>query len=159
MINYNDAYFNFTYNYWYHLTDKGFTHLVCVCSKSLSLDIASNIIVLHADAELDVILHVHHAAVGVVLGVDLAGEDLVGGDGGHHLGGATVDGDIVAGAQLECSSHVSNDQEWILDVGQCCGGVMRKTTYPVTRVSVVKTVTSEKYPVRKHYRRVASEYI
>ena len=61
------------------------SHLICVDTQALPLDITAYIIVGHADAELNVILHVHHAAVGVVLGVDLAGEDLVGGDGGHHL--------------------------------------------------------------------------
>ena len=116
-------------------------HLIGVDSETLPLDITANVIVGHADAELDVIFHVHHAAVGVVLGVDLAREDLVGGDGGHHLRGAAVNGDIVAGAQLKCSPDISDDQERVLDVGECGGGVMRKTTYPVPSISIIKTVT------------------
>ncbi len=59
-------------------------------------------------------LDVDNATVGILLGVDLAGEDLVGGDCGHHVGGAAVDGHIVAGAQLKSASHVPNHQEGIL---------------------------------------------
>ena len=60
-------------------------YLIRVDPKSFSLDITTNIIVGHTDAELDVIFYIDNTAVGVVLGIDLAGEDLVGGDGGHHL--------------------------------------------------------------------------
>ena len=91
-------------------------YLICVDPESFSLDITTDVIVSHADTELYVILHVHDTAVGVVLGVDLAGEDLVGGDGGHHLGGPAVDGDVVAGAELEGSLDVGNDEEGVLDV-------------------------------------------
>ena len=119
-------------------------HLVGVHAQLLPLHVAPDVVVRHADAELDVVLHVHHAAVRVVLGVDLAREDLVGGDGGDHLGGPAVDGDVVAGAELEGSLDVCDDEEGVLDVGEGGGGVVGQTTYPVTRVAVVKTVTPAK---------------
>ena len=119
-------------------------HLVGVDAQLLPLHVAPDVVVRHADAELDVVLHVHHAAVRVVLGVDLAREDLVGGDGGDHLGGPAVDGDVVAGAELEGSLDVRDDEEGVLDVGERGGGVVGQTTYPVTRVAVVKTVTPAK---------------
>ena len=120
------------------------TDLVSVHPKFLSLHVAADVVVGHADAELDVILHIHHTAVGVVLGVDLAGEDLVGGDGGHHLRGPAVDGHVVAGAQLEGALHVGDDQEGVPDMGEAGRSVMRQPAHPVTRVPVVKTVTPDK---------------
>ena len=120
-----------------------FSDLVGVDPETFSLDITSDIIVGHADAELDIILHIHHTAVGVILGIDLAGEDLVGSDGGDHLGGPTVDGHVVAGAQLERSLDVGNDEEGVLYVGQGGGGVVGQPTYSVSGVAVVETVTSE----------------
>ena len=50
--------------------------LVAVDPLRLPLDVALQVVVGHLDAELDAVLHVHHAAVGVVLGVDLAVENL-----------------------------------------------------------------------------------
>ena len=125
------------------LKNKQYIYLICVNSKTLSLDITSDIIVGHTDAELDIILHVNNTAVGVVLSVDLAGEDLVGGDGGDHLGGPAVDGDIIAGAELKRSLYIGNDQEGVLDMGQCCGGVVGQAAHSVPCVTIVKTVTSE----------------
>ena len=127
------------------------TDLVSVHPKLLSLHVAADVVVSHADAELDVILHVDHAAVGVVLGVDLAGEDLVGGDGGHHLGGPAVDGHVVAGAQLEGALHVGDDQEGVPDMGEAGRSVMRQPAHPVTRVPVVKTVTPDTKKVWLHH--------
>ena len=89
-------------------------------TKGFSLHVALKIIVGHTDAELHVLVNVHHAAVGIVLGVDLPGEDLVGGDGGHHVRGSAVDGDVVAGAELEGASHVADDEEGVLNLGQGC---------------------------------------
>ncbi len=60
-------------------------------------------------------LDVDNAAVGVLLGVDLAGEYLVGGDGGDHVRGPAVDRHVVAGAQLEGPPHVPDDQERVLE--------------------------------------------
>ena len=96
------------------------SHLVCINTKGLSLHVALKIIVGHADAELNVPVDVHYAAVGIVLGVDLPGEDLVGGDGGHHVRGSAVNGDVVAGAELEGASHVADDEEGVLNLGQGC---------------------------------------
>ena len=96
------------------------SHLVCINTKSLSFHVALKVVVRHADAELNVPVDVHHAAVGIVLGVDLPGEDLVGGDGGHHVRGSAVDGDVVAGAELEGASHVADDEEGVLNLGQGC---------------------------------------
>ena len=119
------------------------TDLVSVHSHPLSLHVAANVVVRHADAELNVILHVHHAAVGVVLGVDFAGEDLVCGDGRHHLGGPAVDGHVVAGAQFEGALDICDHEEGVPDMGEAGGGVVRQAAHPVTRVPVVKTVTPD----------------
>ena len=100
------------------MTLQPLTDLVCVHPEFLSLHVAPDVVVGHADAELNVILHVHHTAVGVVLGVDLAGEDLVGSDGRHHLRGPAVDRHVVAGAQLEGALHVGDDQEGVPDMGE-----------------------------------------
>ena len=43
----------------------------------LPLDVALDVVVAHLDGELDLVLDVDDAAVRVVLGVDLAVEDLV----------------------------------------------------------------------------------
>ena len=59
-------------------------------------------------------LDIDDTAVGVLLGVDLAGEDLVGGDGGYHVRGPAVYGHVVAGAQLKRPPHVPNHQERVL---------------------------------------------
>ena len=135
---------------WWSLVAGGrrsHAHLVGVHAQLLPLHVAPDVVVGHADAELDVVLHVHHAAVRVVLGVDLAREDLVGGDGGDHLGGPAVDGDVVAGAELEGPLDVCDDEEGVLDVGERGGGVVGQTTYPVTRVAVVKAVAPAKSSV------------
>ena len=95
-------------------------YLIGINAQGFSLHVALEVVVGHADAELDVSVHVHDAAVGIVLGVDLPGEDLVGGDGGHHVRGSAVDGDVVAGAQLEGASHVADDEEGVLNLGQGC---------------------------------------
>ena len=79
-------------------------------TKGFSLHVALKIIVGHTDAELHVLVNVHHAAVGNVLGVDLPGEDLVGGGGGHHVRGSAVDGDVVTEAELEGASHFADDK-------------------------------------------------
>ncbi len=50
--------------------------LVRVHSLRLPLDVALQVVVGHLDGELDPVRHVHHAAVRVVLGVDLAIENL-----------------------------------------------------------------------------------
>ena len=94
----------------------GVPDLVCVNTQGLSLHVALEVVVGHADAELYVPVHVHDAAVGIVLGVDLPGEDLVGGDGGDHVGGPAVDGDVVAGTQLESSLDIRDHEEWVLDM-------------------------------------------
>ena len=59
--------------------------LVGVEALGLPLDVALDVVVAHLDGELDLVLDVDDAAVGVLLGVDLAGEYLVGGDGGDHV--------------------------------------------------------------------------
>ena len=102
----------------------GVPDLVCVNTQGLSLHVALEVVVGHADAELYVPVHVHDAAVGIVLGVDLPGEDLVGGDGGDHVGGPTVDGDVVTGAELKGSPHVSDNEEGVLYLRQRCGCVV-----------------------------------
>ena len=56
----------------------------------------------------------------MILGVDLPAQDLVGGDGGHHVRGSAVDGDVVTGAELEGASHVADDEEGVLNLGQGC---------------------------------------
>ena len=114
------------------------SYLIGVNSQSFPLHIALEVIVRHADAELYVPVHVHDTAVGVVLGIDLPSEYLVGGDGGDHVGGSTVDGDIVTGAELKgaCSqkstiedekpltSHVPDNKEGVLYLCQGCGCVV-----------------------------------
>ena len=85
-------------------------------TKGLSLHVALKIIVGHTDAELHVPVNVHHAAVGIVLGVDLPGVDLVGG-----VRGSAVDGDVVIEAELEGASHLAGDEEGVLNLGQGCG--------------------------------------
>ena len=97
------------------------SYLIGVNSQSFPLHIALEVIVRHADAELYVPVHVHDAAVGIVLGVDLPGEDLVGGGGGHHVRGSAVDGDVVTEAELEGASHLAGDEEGVLNLGQGCG--------------------------------------
>ena len=79
-------------------------------TKGFSLHVALKIIVGHTDAELHGLVNVHHAAVGIVLGVDLPGVDLVGGGGGHHVRGKAVDGDVVTEAELEGASHFADDK-------------------------------------------------
>ena len=91
-----------------------FSDLVGVDPKSLSLDITSNIIVGHADAKLNVILHIHHTAVGVVFSVDFTGKYFVCRDRCNHLGRSAIDGHVVTGAKLKRSLDVSNDQKWVL---------------------------------------------
>ena len=71
-------------------------YLISVHSSLLPLDVALDVVVAHGDAELDPVLHVDHAAVWVVLGVNLAVENLVGPHGGDHLGSSAIDGDVVA---------------------------------------------------------------
>ena len=100
------------------------SHLVCMNTKGFSLHVALKIIVGHTDAELHVLVNVHHAAVGIVLGVDLPGEDLVGGGGGHHVRGSAVDGDVVTEAELEGASHLAGDEDGVLNLGQGCGCVV-----------------------------------
>ena len=100
------------------------SHLVCINTKGLSLHVALKIITGHTDGELNVPVNVHHTAVGMILGVDLPAQDLVGGDGGHHVRGSAVDGDVVAGAELEGASHVADDEEGVLNLGQGCGCVV-----------------------------------
>ena len=90
-------------------------------TKGFSLHVALKIIVGHTDAELHVLVNVHHAAVGIVLGVDLPGVDLVGGGGGHHVRGKAVDGDVVTEAELEGASHLAGDEEGVVNLGQGCG--------------------------------------
>jgi hypothetical protein len=51
---------------------------VGVESLRLPLDVALDVVVAHLDGELDLVLHIDHAAVRVVLGVDFAVEELVG---------------------------------------------------------------------------------
>ena len=97
------------------------SHLVCINTKGLSLHVELNIIVGHTDAELNVLVNVHHTAVGNVLGVDLPGEDLVGGGCGHHVRGSAVDGDVVTEAELEGASHLAGDEEGVVNLGQGCG--------------------------------------
>ena len=60
----------------------------------------------------------------MILGVDLPAKDLVGGDGGYHVRGWAVDGDVVTGAELEGASHVADDEEGVLNLGQGCGCVV-----------------------------------
>ena len=114
------------------------SYLIGVNAQSFPLHVTLEVIVRHADAELNVPIHVHHAAVRVVLGIDLPSEYLVGGDGGDHVGGSTVDGDIVTGAELKgaCSqklaiedvkpltSHVPDNKEGVLYLCQGCGCVV-----------------------------------
>ena len=100
------------------------SYLIGVNAKSFPFHVALEVIVRHADAELNVPIHVHDAAIGVVLGINLPGEYLVGGDGGDHVGGSTVDGDIVTGAQLKCATNVADNKEGILYLCQGCGCVV-----------------------------------
>jgi len=51
--------------------------LVGVESLRLPLDVALDVVVAHLDRKLNLVLDVHDAAVGVVLGVDLSIENLV----------------------------------------------------------------------------------
>ena len=59
-------------------------HLVGVHALGLPLDVALQVVVGHLDAKLDAVLHVHDAAVRVVLGVDLPVEDLGGRERTQH---------------------------------------------------------------------------
>ena len=99
-------------------------YLISINAQGFSLHVAFEVVVGHADAELDVSVHVHDAAVGIVLSVDLPSEYLVGGDGGDHVRGSTVDSDIVTGAELKGASHVPDDKEGVLYPCQGCGCVM-----------------------------------
>ena len=89
------------------------SHLVCINTKGLSLHVALKIITGHTDGELNVPVNVHHAAVGMILGVDLPAQDLVGGDGGHHVRGSAADGDVVTGAEVQGASHFADDKEGV----------------------------------------------
>ena len=100
------------------------SHLVCINTKGLSLHVALKIITGHTDGELNVPVNVHHTAVGMILGVDLPAQDLVGGDGGHHVRGSAADGDVVTGAEVEGASHFADDEEGVLNLGQGCGCVV-----------------------------------
>ena len=100
------------------------SYLIRVNAQSFPLHVALEVIVRHADAELNVPIHVHDAAVGVVLGVDLPSEYLVGGDGGDHVGGSTVDGDIVTRTELKGAPHVPDNKEGVLYLCQGCGCVV-----------------------------------
>ena len=100
------------------------SYLIGVNAQSFPLHIALEVVVRHADAELNVPIHVHDAAVGVVLGVDLPSEYLVGGDGGNHVGGSTVDGDIVTRTELKGAPHVPDNKEGVLYLCQGCGCVV-----------------------------------
>ena len=64
-------------------------NLVGVEALGLPLDVALDVVVAHLDGELNLVFNVDDAAVGVVLGVDLAVEDLVGpGENRNGNGGA-----------------------------------------------------------------------
>ena len=71
-------------------------YLISVHSSLFPLNVALDVVVAHGDPELDPVLHVDHAAVWVVLGVNLAVENLVGPHRGDHLGSSAIDGDVVA---------------------------------------------------------------
>ena len=126
--------------------------LVGVHTQRLSLDVTADVVVGHADAELDVSLHIYHTAVRVILGVNLPREDLVGGDGRHHVRGSAVDGDVVAGAELEGSPDVPDDEEWILYLRQRGARVVGQSTHSVSGVPVVKAVT----PVRSRETQISA---
>ena len=88
--------------------------LVRVDPHGLSLHVALQIIVCHLDAELDRVLDVDHAAVGVFLGVDFSVEYLVGADGRDHVCRAAVDGDVVTGGKLVSADHILDYEERLL---------------------------------------------
>jgi len=75
-------------------------HVVQVTAETLLPDVALEIVVRHAQLELERALHVLHARVGRALRVHLAVEKLARLDSGHHVAGAAIDGHVVAGAQL-----------------------------------------------------------
>lgn len=69
-------------------------------AQSLMLHVALHVVVGHAQLELQTAPHILNTRVGTALGVDLAAEQLASLDPRHHVAGAAVDADVVAGAQL-----------------------------------------------------------
>ena len=126
-------------------------YLIGVNPQGFSLHVALEVVVGHADAELYVPVHVHDAAVGIVLGVDLPSEYLVGGDGGDHVGGSTVDGDIVTGTELKGAPHVPDNKEGVLYLCQGCGCVMGEPkegwVYSILKTFPIGTYLHTRSPV------------
>jgi hypothetical protein len=95
-------------------------NFVGVDAHGLSLDVALEVVVGHLDAELDRVLDVDDAAVGVVLCVHLSVEDLVGADGGDHVSRAAVDRHVVAGRELVSTHDVLDDEKRLLKAKVNC---------------------------------------
>lgn len=75
-------------------------HVVDVTPQPVLPHVALQVVVGHAQLELQTIVHVPDARVGAALGVDLAVEDFAGLDPCHHVAGTAVDRYVVAGAQF-----------------------------------------------------------
>lgn len=74
--------------------------IVRVAAVAVGAHVALDVVVRHAQLELQRRCHVVDTRIGRALGIDLAVEDLAGADLGHHVARAAVNRHVVARAQL-----------------------------------------------------------